>query len=507
MPPTQTNLAWETLFDLAKTRPGPLHQRLAEAIRAAVRDGRLPLGAALPPSRALAGDLAVSRWTVTQAYGQLITEGYLSGKTGSATRVNWSPEPAEQPRQRPAAAGQPAGGGRRPAPAVRYDLAQGSPDYRAFPRRKWVDSIRIAAETASHEGLGYAEAGGERRLRKVLAAQLDRRRGTHADPALMTLFTGARQSMTAVCRALAEDGVRRIGVEDPGSTGLHDAARAAGLELVGIPVDEHGARVEELERHPGLRAICVEPAHQAPTGALLSPERRAALLAWAQRVDGLIIEDDYDSEFSYRGAALPAMQGSDPNRVALIGSMSRTMTASVNVGWAVVPRRHLAAVRAGQQSASTSALNQTALAHFLESGEYDRHLRSLRLRLRARHDALMAALAERLPECTVRGGEAGVHFLLELPPGAVAGEISEAAEKRGMVMCDLNSAWLDKTRDEGRLQIGYGNLPDRLVTEAVDLLAELVHASAARHAGHGGGDDGGGGDEGSSDEVSGVAGR
>ena len=482
MPPTQTNLAWETLFDLEKTRPGPLHQRLAEAIRAAVRDGRLPLGAALPPSRALAGDLAVSRWTVTQAYGQLISEGYLSGKTGSATRVNWSPEPAEAPRRRPASAGQP-GGVRRTAAAARYDLAQGSPDYRAFPRRKWVDSIRIAAETATHEGLGYAEPGGERRLREVLATQLDRRRGTRVDPALMTLFTGARQSMAAVCRALVEDGVHRIGVENPGSTGLHDAARTAGLELVGIPVDEHGARVEELERHPGLRAICVEPAHQAPTGALLSPERRAALLAWAQRVDGLIIEDDYDSEFSYQGAALPAMQGSDAHRVALIGSMSRTMTASVNVGWAVVPRRHLDAVRAGQQSASTSALNQTALAHFLESGEYDRHLRSLRLRLRARHDALMAALAERLPQCTVSGGQSGVHFLLALPPGARGSEVSEAAEKRGMIMCDLNSAWLDDGRDEGHLQIGYGNLPDRLVPEAVDLLAELIRASAARHAG------------------------
>lgn len=484
MPPAQTNLAWETLLDLAKTRSAPLHMRLAEAIREAVRDGRMPLGAALPPSRTLAADLGVSRWTVTQAYGQLITEGYLSGKTGSATRVSWSPGPGERKAQ----SGRPSAphGTRRHAPAsARFDLTQWAPDYRAFPRRKWVESIRVAAETASFDRLGYAELGGDPHLREVLSEQLDRRRGTHIDPALMSLFTGARQSMVAVCRTLADDGHRRIAVEDPGSTGLHEAARIAGLELVGIPVDDNGARVEELDRHPDVRAVCVGPAHQAVTGALLSPARRVALLAWARRVDGLIIEDDYDSEFSYNGPALPAIQGSDPDRVALLGSMSRTMTASVNVGWAVVPRRYLSAVRAGRElGATTPALNQAALAHFLESGAYDRHLRSSRQRFRIRRDAFVAALGERLPECRISGRQAGLHFLLELPAGAVGSEIAAAAEKRGMVLCDVGPARLNGAADEGRIQVGYGNLPDRRVAEAADLLAELIRTSAARHTAH-----------------------
>lgn len=477
----QTNLAWETLLDLSTTKPGPLHGRLAEAIRTAVRDGRVPLGAALPPSRTLASDLGVSRWTVTQAYGQLITEGYLSGKTGSATRVSWSPEPDDRRAPEPRPVSPPVVVSRQRL-SIRYDLTQWAPDYRAFPRRKWVESIRIAAETAPYDRLGYAEPGGEPRLREVLAAHLDRRRGTHIDPGLMSLFTGARHSMAAICRALVEDGHRRIAVEDPGSTGLLDAARAAGLELVGLPVDDDGARVEGLTtRHCDVRAVLVGPAHHPVTGALLSPARRAALLEWVRRVDGLIIEDDYDSEFSYNGPALPAIQGSDPYRVALLGSMSRTMTASVNVGWVVVPRRYLSAVRAGAESSvAAPALNQSALAHFLESGEYDRHLRSLRRRFRARRDALVAALAERLPECRIKGQQAGVHIVLELPPGATGSAITAAAAKRGMAMCDVNFARLNGMADEERLSVGYANLPDRLVAEAVDVLVELIQASVTQ---------------------------
>jgi GntR family transcriptional regulator / MocR family aminotransferase len=138
----QTNLAWETLLDLSASRPGPLHLRLRSAIRAAIRDGRLPLGAAVPPTRTLATDLGVSRWTVTQAYSLLIAEGYLAGRTGSATRVSWSPDPGADRDARPV---RPSETPPRPA---RFDLSPGRPDLRAFPRRKWAEAVRTAAETA-----------------------------------------------------------------------------------------------------------------------------------------------------------------------------------------------------------------------------------------------------------------------------------------------------------------------------------------------------------------------
>ena len=477
MADSQTNLAWETLFDLSATRSGPLHQRLAEAIRTAVRGGRLPLGSALPPSRVLAADLRVSRWTVTQAYGQLITEGFLAGRTGSATRVSWSPEPDE--RRPPRKAHSVVVHAQTHGPA-RYDLSQCTPDYRGFPRRKWVESIRVAAETAPYDLLGYPALGGERRLREALADQLDRRRGARVDPGLTTVFTGARQSMLAICQALVGDGHRYLAVEDPGSPGLWESALSAGLELVSLPVDERGLLVEALDGHPEVRAVCVGPAHHVMTGAILSPERRARLLDRANRVDGLVIEDDYDSEFSYDGPALPAMQGADPQRVALIGSMSRTMTPTVNVGWVVTPRRWIDAVHAALRSsvAAPPALNQLALAHFLESGAYDRHLRSSRLRFRARRDLLLAELTRRLPEARVTGQQSGLHFLLELPDGHVAGRITAAAARRGMALCDVDGLYLYAAARENLIQVGYGNLSDPLAAEAADLLVELILTSA-----------------------------
>ena len=464
---TQTNLAWETLFDLADTRPGPLHSRLAAAIRAAVRDGRLPLGAALPPSRTLATDLKVSRWAVTQAYGQLITEGYLSGRTGSATRVCWSPEPEDDRvvRPRPAAVTRP----------VRFDLSQSISDFRAFPRRKWVESIRTVAETAPFDQLGYSEHGGEPRLRAVLADHLHRRRGAVAEPDLVCVFSGAGQSMFQLASALVEAGHTRIGVEDPGSSRIWEAARAAGLELVALPVDDDGLVVDALDEHPDVRAVCVGPAHHVALGCVLAPYRRKALLEWAARVDGLVVEDDYDSEFSYSGPALPAMQGTDPRRVALLGSMSRTLTPTVNVGWVVVPRRWVEAVQITPMlPQGPPALTQLALAHFMESGAYDRHLRTSRQRFRNRRNTLIAALERTLPECRIRGAETGVYLLLELPAGSDPTAIIAEAERRDIRLCDINDTRFRPEPDEFRLQIGYGNLNDSLVEEAVAVLGEVI---------------------------------
>ncbi|ACU74962.1 transcriptional regulator, GntR family with aminotransferase domain [Catenulispora acidiphila DSM 44928] len=472
MADTQTNLAWETLLDLSTTRPGPLHHQLAEAIRTAIRGGRLPLGSALPPSRVLATDLGVSRWTVTEAYGQLATEGFLAGKTGSATRVSWSPEPDER---RAVVHSHPGHADPRRHLPVRYDFSQCTPDFRAFPRRKWVEAIRTAAETAPFDRLGYAQPGGEPRLRGILADHLNRRRGTNIDPALMTVFTGAKAAMGALARALYAEGHRLLAIEDPGSNGMWEPARAAGLELVPLPVDERGIVAEALAEHPGVRAVCIGPAHQVVNGAELAPERRSWLLEWASRVDGLVIEDDYDSEFSYDRPALPAMQGTDPRRVALIGSMSRTMTPTVNVGWAVVPGRWLTALRPEPWTAPTApALNQLALAHFIESGSYDRHLRTSRQRFRTRRDALVAALEQALPGARVSGQQAGLHMLLELPPGASATRVMAAALRHEIELCDLNLLRMAGDPDTTRLMVGYGNLADAQVTAGVAALVELI---------------------------------
>ncbi len=470
---TQTNLAWETLLELPPARRGePLPMRLAAAIRSAIRDGRLPQGAALPPSRVLAGSLSLSRWTVTQAYSQLVTEGYLAGRQGSATRVSWSPGPGEDVAPHPVRPSYP-----RAAREARFDLSYSRPDLRAFPRRQWVAAISAVAETASFDELDYAEAGGHPRLRAVLAGHLNRSRGAMAEPDTVSVFTGAGQGMSQVAHALLADGHTAIGVEDLGSLRLWHAARTAGLQLVGLPVDDDGLVTDALAEHPELRAVCVGAARQIVYGSPLAPHRRAALLEWARRADGLIVEDDYDCEFSYDRPAPPVMQGSDPGRVALLGSMNKVLNPSVSIGWVVAPRRWVPMVRAERQVTGVpSALNQLALAQFMESGSYDRYLRSSRQRFRARRGALVSALSRDLPECHVRGTETGIDLLLELPPGTDAAALVVRARRYGMRLCSLDAKRMRANRNRPGLLIGYGNLPDPMIGAAVGLLAEIIRA-------------------------------
>jgi GntR family transcriptional regulator/MocR family aminotransferase len=468
---TRTNLAWETLFDVSAQPAGPLHGRLTRAVRSAIRDGRLPRGAALPPSRALAADLGISRWAVTQAYGQLVTEGYLSGRTGSATRVIWSPEPDDEDRSTRRV---PAPHETAPPPSPRFDLRIWGADYRAFPRRKWVEAIRIAAETTPFDHLDYGALGGEPRLRAVLAEHLNRSRGADTETATVCVYSGARQSLIRLARALVQAGHRRIGVESPGSCGLWDPVQAAGLEVVPLPVDGGGLIAAALDEHRDLRAVCLGTARQILLGGPLAPDRRSALLDWARRVDGIVVEDDYDSEFGYERPVPPVMQGRDRRRVALLGSMSRALTPTVNVGWVVPPPQLVDAVRISVQPApAPPALNQLALAQFMESGAYDRHLRASRLRFRTRRNTLLAALDQYLPGYPVTATESGLHVLIELPSGTDLPRLVTEAARRGLALCDPTDMWYGFP-PLPLLPVGYSNLNDTVINEGVAALARLI---------------------------------
>ncbi|GAA0499956.1 GntR family transcriptional regulator [Paractinoplanes deccanensis] len=440
MADSRTNLAWETLLDLP--REGPRHVALTGALREAIRSGRIGAGAALPPSRALATALGCSRWVVTQAYAQLATEGYLIGRTGSATRVRWAPgpvAPAARHRSRP-----------------RLDLAPGLPDLRFFPRRQWADALAGAAAEAD---LGFAPPGGDPGLRGVLADYLKRARGAVATAESVIVCGGIRDAAGRLCRALAAEGHREIAVEDPGWGALREVASAAGLRPRPVPVDACGLRVADLP--PGVRAVLLSPAHQFPTGVVLAPGRRAALIDWARAVDGVIVEDEYDSEFRYDRKPVGCLQRLDPERVVLAGSAHKTLAPAIGIGWAVAPSRWRAAMAAG---AGPPAIDQVAFAGFVASGRYDRHLHRARQRYRARRDALVAALAAHLPTATTQGVAAGLHVVCSWPgldEAAVAAD-ARAAGVEVMTLADYRVA-----PGPPGLVLGYGNISDAAVADAV----------------------------------------
>jgi GntR family transcriptional regulator/MocR family aminotransferase len=461
VPESQTNLSWDVLLDLAGPEVGPRHERLARALRSAIRDGVLPVGAALPPSRKLAADLSCSRWLVTQAYAQLVAEGYLAARTGAATRVLWSPERD----------GRVAATSSTATPAARYDLAPGVPDLRAFPRRRWAEALRGVLTTMPHTEFGVPPTGGHPRLRAVLAEYLRRCRGASTTPRDVTVCAGVTEGMTHVCRTLAAAGVTAIAVEDPSWGRTRQAAAAAGLTVVPVPVDEDGVRVDRLG---GVRAVVVTPAHQFPTGTVLAPARRAALVEWARDVDGLVLEDDYDADFRYDRRPVGTIQGMAPSHVALFGSVSKTLSPALGIGWHVLPPAWAEPFRAANPAVTTPpVVDQLALAAFIEEGGYDRQLRAVRSRYRARRDALVAALATHLPDSRITGVAAGLHLVLHLGGATDTAALVRRAAAEGLRLVDL-AAYRSTPVAEPALVLGYGNLADNAVLPAVTLLAALV---------------------------------
>ncbi|MFB7799998.1 PLP-dependent aminotransferase family protein [Isoptericola sp. NPDC056134] len=479
MATTQTNpvLAWDTVLDLGDD-DAPLVARVERAVRDAVHAGRVPGGAALPPSRALAETLGVSRWVVTEVYGQLVAEGFCEARVGSGTRIAAGAAAHATPKHPTA---RPTSSGAAPARRARLDLAPGVPDLRHVPRAAWLRALRDALADTPDADLGAPHPAGHPAARGAVVAYLARARSTCAGPDDVLVTHGATDGMTRLARALRSAGHRAILVEDPSWGRLRDVARDAGLVPVPVPVDDRGVDVAALAAsavRTGARAALVAPAHQFPTGVALAPERRDALVSWARAVDGLVVEDDYDAEFRYDRRPVAALQGHDPGRVALLGSLSKTVSPAFGLGWLVLPPRWRERLGTDAGGPAPSTLDQLALARFLMGGGYERHLRAARGRFRRRRAALLAALDDALPGLPVTGLAAGLHVVLGLPDGVAAADVVRAAAARDVAVADLRRYRVTAAAPGSEaLVVGYGNLADARVDEAVTALAGAVRAA------------------------------
>ena len=447
---------------LALDRAAPLRAQLEHELRAAIRSGRLRAGAKLPPSRLLADELQVSRGVVVEAYSQLVAEGYLVARSGDGTRV------ADGLAQQPPAPRAPSGA----APRIRYDLRSGMPDLSHFPRREWQSAMTAVLRELPDVALSYGSRRGLRQLRVALTAYLGRVRAVVAEPERVFIATGAAPSMSVIWQTLRQRGAARIAVEDPGWRAIPETVMQAGLEAIPIAVDEYGLDVAQLER-VDVDAVALSPAHQYPTGAVLAPVRRAQLIAWARRRGALIVEDDYDAEYRYDREPIASLQGLAPDCVAYVGTASKTLAPGVRLGWALVPS-HLVGEMAAQQGvarAVPSVLTQSVYATLLERGEIDRHLRRTRRVYHSRRNALIAALAEWLPESSVGGAAAGLHVIVWLPDGTSETTISDAASSRGVAIHTLHDDCAVTAPLGPALVLGYGLTAESAIPRAVRELA------------------------------------
>ncbi|WP_432123529.1 PLP-dependent aminotransferase family protein [Streptomyces sp. C10-9-1] len=465
---------WATFgADLHLELRGPrLRSGLMDALREAVRSGRLAPGARLPSSRSLAADLGVARNTVADAYAELVAEGWLTARQGSGTRGARRAEP-----RRPPARAVPARPVRtRPA----HSLLPGSPDLAFFPRGQWLAAARRALNAAPHEALGYGDPRGRIELRTVLADYLARARGVRAAPERIVVCAGFAHGLRLMGEVLRRRRVRVAAVESYGLDSHWAVLRQAGLAMRVLPFDAQGTRIGEPDGLRGAGAVLLTPAHQFPLGTALHPDRRAAAVDWARRSGALVLEDDYDGEFRYDRQPVGALQGLDPERVVYLGTASKSLAPGLRLGWMVLPSDVVEEVlRAkGHEEWAAGAFDQLTLAEFIASGAYDRHVRGMRVRYRRRRDHLVALLAEQAPRVRVSGIAAGLHAVLELPPGGEESAL-RAAAWQGLLVPGVGRFRHPDAPQGGPegLVVGYGTPPDSAWAGALGALCNTLRAA------------------------------
>ena len=465
-----SGLGPELLLRLDRDSGQPLRSQLESGLRDAIRTGRLNGGERLPSSRALAGELGVSRGLVQECYGQLLAEGYLTSHQGSATRVAARAHAAPV-RPAPLAV---------PAPALIADFRSGVPDLASFPRGDWAWATREACGSAATAELDYGDPRGSAVLREVLGGYLRRVRAADVEKDRLIVSTGFQQGLVLALRALARTGVAGVAFEDPGYTSaeageVQRAVAAADMRVQHVPVDASGVEVEALAA-TGARAVVVTPAHQAPTGVVLSAARRHALVDWARACDAFIIEDDYDSEFRYDREPIGVLQGLAPDRVFAIGTASKALAPAVRLGWVVAPADLAQAVAEEKliSDRGSSTLDQLALAALLQSGRYDRHLRRMRTVYASRRTRLIAALRQYAPGVRLTGLAAGFHAVAHLPRGGDEQAITTAALERLVGLYGMSKFRAVAVDAPPQLVLGFGNVRERAIEPGLAAVADLL---------------------------------
>jgi len=492
--PRRTDRAPLLAVDLDAGSETPLHRQLYDALRRAILDGRLAAGARLPSSRGLSFELGLSRNTVLSALDQLVSEGYVEGRTGSGTFVaSVLPDEAAAPQPgqlRPLAcqsAGAISARGRTlagPLPSARAQrgaFAIGQPELDAFPFDLWA---RLLARHWRHPASALALGGdpaGYAPLRVAIADHLRRVRAVTCTADQVIVVSGIRQAVDLTVRLLLEPG-DQVWMEEPGYPGIRAVLSAADLRLVPVPVDAHGLDVAAgAAAAPHARLACVAPSHQYPLGVVMSLARRLDLLAWAREAQAWIIEDDYDSEYRYAGRPLAAMQGLDRDgRVIYVGSFSKVLFPSLRLGYLVVPPALVDAFRAARATLDDHApmTPQPALADFIAEGHFAAHLRRMRRLYAARQQALLGAASRHLDGLLdLAPDEAGMHLTASLSPSLAARMDDTAAAAKaaraGIATTALSGFYMGEARRQGLL-LGYAAFDDAAIEDAARRLARAL---------------------------------
>jgi GntR family transcriptional regulator/MocR family aminotransferase len=463
-----------------RNAPTSLQIQLTEQLRRAILDGRLAAGMRLPSTRTLAAEAGVSRNVALAAYDELFAEGYVEGRHGSGTYVTGDLPSLPRPAL-PAPSGSPRWLRQRPLPPaaeVEYpgaiEFRLGRPFTTQLPadvwRRVWND---VSGQLPPSD---YGAPAGDPELRAAIAGYLRRSRGVACGADDVIVTAGAVQAIDLIARATLAPG-DAVGFEDPGYRITRQVLEARGATLVPVPVDQDGLQVDQLPSGDDAPMfVYVTPSHQYPLGARMPVGRRVALIEWAQANDGLIVEDDYDSEFRFDAPPLPALAGIDETgRVAYIGTFSKVLSPALRVGYVVAPQPLRERVERFKRLSDyhTPWPLQRALAAFITQGHLERHIRRMRRHYGEKRAALRDALAPVSHLAQLRGLEAGLHVFLELDQSIDPRQVELRAREQGVIVSTLDGYFIGPATKQGLL-LGYGGLELPDIIRGADVLVDVM---------------------------------
>ncbi|OMD61121.1 PLP-dependent aminotransferase family protein [Paenibacillus odorifer] len=495
----------ELLITLDKQRPIPLSRQIYEQVRNAIHSGALSGGDSLPPSRTLANQLEVSRSVILQSYELLQAEGYLEMRKGAGTYIAGLPVEEKDPQDSENPYNFITKGPDfltlNPSSIIENDLntvlcnfRHGVPAWDAFPMDQWQKALMNACRRASPDTLGYGPVEGSLGLRQEIARLLRSTRSMPVVPEQIVITSGATQALDILSRIFVSKGDHVI-VEDPSHNVVREIFSFAGAVVTPIRVDLEGISVDELQvscdtikegPHKKPKLAYVTPSHQFPFGVTLSMKRRVQLLEWAKANQAFIIEDDYDSEYRYEGPKLSSLAGLDVDgRVIYVGSFSKVLFPSLRIGYVVLPPTLIQPFLAVKwiTDRMSSALDQEALAEFIQNGYYARHVTQMGKLYAARRACLVKSLdAEFGSRVRYYGEEAGLHLLIELESNAEEYRIAELALRYGVRVYPASSYFVGSKPQGPVFLLGYSNLTENQIKMGVNrlMLAETEAAVSTR---------------------------